>query len=109
MDKEGNKTGGRAAGTPNKTTGSLRTWVTEFLNENLDLIKKDFKKLEPKERVFLFEKLLKYSLPQLQATSVKTDLHKLLTDAKDSGVLTDDQLKKLAEMIVEQLKSNIDE
>ena len=40
-------------------------------------IKKDFELLEPKDRIVLFEKLLKYSLPTLQATTLSTNLDKL--------------------------------
>ena len=98
------KTGGRKAGTPNKTTANLRGWVKDFLTNNVEQIERDFKKLNPRDRVFLFEKLLKYTVPQLAATNVKTDLHKLLSEAKESGSLSEDNLKRLAELIVEQHK-----
>lgn len=101
-----NNKDGRPKGVPNKTTQSLRAWVNDFLNENLDTIKKDFKKLEPKDRVQLFEKLLKYSLPQLQAVSMKTDLQKFLSEAHINGQLSEDDLKRLSNLIVEQLKNN---
>ena len=65
-----NNKNGRAKGSQNKVTKDLRVWVTDFLNENLEQVQKDFKVLEPKERILFFEKLLKYSLPTLQATTI---------------------------------------
>ena len=66
---------GRPIGARGKN--NLREFITDFLEENTELIKKDFKLLEPKDRIVLFEKLLKYSLPTLQATTLSTNLDKL--------------------------------
>ncbi len=57
---------GRPAGRPNKLTGDLRGKIADFLAENWEQIKKDFAKLEPKERVQLYDKLLQYCVPRLQ-------------------------------------------
>ena len=66
---------GRPIGARGKN--NLREFITEFLEENTERIKKDFELLEPKDRIVLFEKLLKYSLPTLQATTLSTNLDKL--------------------------------
>lgn len=66
---------GRPMGAKGKN--NLREFITDFLEENTERIKKDFEILEPKDRIVLFEKLLKYSLPSLQATSLSTNLDKL--------------------------------
>jgi hypothetical protein len=66
---------GRPIGARGKN--NLRDFITEFLEENTERIKKDFELLEPKDRIVLFEKLLKYSLPTLQATTLSTNLDKL--------------------------------
>jgi hypothetical protein len=66
---------GRPMGARGKN--NLREFITEFLEENTERIKKDFELLEPKDRIVLFEKLLKYSLPTLQATTLSTNLDKL--------------------------------
>ncbi|WP_084489977.1 hypothetical protein [Niabella ginsenosidivorans] len=87
------KTGGRIAGTPNKVTGNLREWITAFIENNRGQIQQDWLALEPKDRIVLFERLLKYSLPQLQATSLTTNFEQL----------TDEQL----DIIIEQLKQQI--
>ena len=74
--ESGNITG-RPVGTISKSTNKLRDWITDFLEENRDRVKEDWLLLEPKDRIVLFEKLLKYSLPTLQATSLSTILDKL--------------------------------
>lgn len=81
---------GRPVGSTNKSTNKLREWITEFLDENKERIKEDWLLLEPKDRIMLFEKLLKYSLPTLQATTLttefesmtETDLDKIIRELK---------------------------
>jgi hypothetical protein len=70
---KGIKTGGRDLGTPNKITKQLRERISDFLNENWTQIENDFQKLEPKERVILFERLLQYTIPRLQSTELSMD------------------------------------
>ena len=91
MKGQTNNPNGRPKGIPNKVTTDLREWITNFLEDNREQIQQDWKGLEPKDRIVLFEKLLKYALPTLQATSLTTDFERL----------TDEQL----DMIIEQLKS----
>jgi hypothetical protein len=74
--ESGNVTG-RPVGTTNKNTNKLRDWITEFLEENKDRVREDWLLLEPKDRIVLFEKLLKYSLPTLQATTLSTDFESM--------------------------------
>ena len=87
-----NNPNGRKKGVPNKITMDLRQWINNFIDDNREQIQKDWKVLEPKDRIVLFEKLLKYSLPTLQATSLTTDFEKL----------TDEQL----DFIINQLKNS---
>lgn len=63
-------TGGRPKGSPNKATGDLREWINTFVEGNRDQLEKDWKKLSPKDRLILFEKLLKYVVPVLQSTTI---------------------------------------
>ena len=65
-----NNPNGRPIGIPNKKTQDLRKWINEFISINTIQIEKDWKTLDPKERIMLFEKLLKYSLPTLQAVGL---------------------------------------
>jgi hypothetical protein len=72
---------GRPVGTPNKSTSNLRDWITDFLEENKDKVREDWLLLEPKDRIVLFEKLLKYSLPTLQSTTLSTEFESM-TDSE---------------------------
>lgn len=94
MPQPKGKTGnpnGRPKGKPNKATTDLRQWIKNFLEENREQIQQDWKLLEPKDRITLFEKLLKYSVPVLQATSLTTDFDKLPDEQLDKII---DDLKK---------------
>ena len=57
------KTGGRKKVVPNKTTTGLREIITSFVSTNMETLQQDFDQLEPKERIILLEKFLKYALP----------------------------------------------
>ena len=62
---KGQKTGGRTKGTPNKTTKTVRTALVDFLqNYAIEDLQNDFDKLEPKDRILLFEKLTAYIIPK---------------------------------------------
>lgn len=75
--------GGRKPGAVNKATKTLREFISDFLNDNRETLSKDFKRLSPRDRLVLFEKLLQYAIPKKQSTAIS------LED------LTDDQLDKL--------------
>ena len=87
------KTGGRQAGTPNRNTKDLRQWVTAFIAANTEQIESDWQQLEPKERIQMFEKLLKYTLPQLQSVSNKIDFENMTDEQLDTII---SELKKSA-------------
>jgi len=85
--ESGNITG-RPVGTTNKSTNKRRDWITDFLEENKDRVKEDFLLLEPKDRIVLFEKLLKYSLPTLQATTLSTEFE-TMTDTDLDRIISE--------------------
>jgi hypothetical protein len=58
---------GRPRGVANKTTTDLRQWITSFLENNKEQLQSDWQTLEPRERILLFERYLKYTLPSLQS------------------------------------------
>jgi hypothetical protein len=64
--------GGRKPGRPNNATKTLREFIGSFLDKNRTTLQKDFESLDPKDRLIMFERLLKYSLPTLQSTTLET-------------------------------------
>lgn len=71
---KGNAGGGRPKGSKNRSTTELRSFINNFINNNLDLIQEDFENLDPKERVNAFIKLLEYSIPKLNRTELMTEI-----------------------------------
>lgn len=67
------KLGGRKAGTPNKSTAELREWVQKLVQSNMAQVKRDLKELEPKERLDVIERLMRYVLPRQQAIMAEVD------------------------------------
>ncbi len=80
----GKKTGGRVAGTPNKTSAVVRGAIAKMLDEyfNSETFKTDIAELEPKDRVAAMEKFAAYVAPKLQTTSldVVTEKPKTIED-----------------------------
>jgi hypothetical protein len=76
-----NNPNGRPKGIPNKITNDLRQWVGEFIDGQRDQIVSDWQALEPRERLQMFEKLMRFVLPTLQATTLQTDFERM-TDAE---------------------------
>lgn len=66
------KKGGRKKGTPNNATALGRDMITKVLSDyfNSGLLDSDFAALEPKDRLTIAEKLMQYTLPKMQATSI---------------------------------------
>lgn len=91
--QSGNPTG-KPPGAKNKIGIQLRETISNFLINNFDVIQKDFKKLQPKDRAKLYCDLLQYGLPRLQAISNEFQFEKL----------TDDQLTE----VIETLKQTIE-
>lgn len=73
MKGKTNNPNGRPKGTPNKITTDLRQSIQSFLNANWDSVQAEFDQLEAREKLSFIEKLLKYAVPALQATTIKTD------------------------------------
>ncbi|MCC8118548.1 MAG: hypothetical protein LIP09_07370 [Bacteroidales bacterium] len=69
--------GGRAKGTPNKATATLREWVGNLIDKNRRQVERDLKALEPKDRLAMIEKLLQYVMPKQQAVKAEVDLNNL--------------------------------
>jgi len=74
--KRTNNPKGRPPG-PNKITAELRERIKTFLDGNFETIEKDFKGLDPEKRVALFERYLKFCLPQLQTTEIDLNIESM--------------------------------
>ena len=78
--------GGRAAGTPNKVSGTLKEWLTSLIDKNRAQIEKDLQDLEPKERLQMMEKLMQYVIPKQAAQQVKLDFDNMTDEQLDSEI-----------------------
>ena len=86
--------GGRAKGTPNRITASVKDWIFQVIDKNRLQMEKDIEALEPKDRLQVLEKLMQYVIPKQQSVSANLDINKL----------SEEQLNTL----VEELTKDID-
>lgn len=68
----GIKTGGRTAGTVNKTTAEIREHYQKLVSDNLEQLDNDLKSLKPLERLKMVIELTKFIVPTLKATELTT-------------------------------------
>ena len=87
--------GGRAKGTPNKVSSTVKDWISQLIDDNRVQIEKDIKKLSPKDRLQMFEKLMQYVVPKQQSVRADIDLSKLSETQLD--------------LIVDELTKNIND
>lgn len=83
---------GRKKGTPNKITSSLREMISNFLDENFELMQTDFKEMDPQKRMKFYCDLLPYALPKLQTIEFQDNLDHLSDIQIDSII---EQIKKI--------------
>ena len=62
--------GGRAKGTRNKLTSSIKEWIEKMLDEERENYLEHLNKLESKEYVKAYNTLLGYIIPRQQAISI---------------------------------------
>lgn len=74
---------GKPLGAKNKVTTDMRQWLSNFIDSKRNQLEKDWKALEPRERIIMFEKMLRYTLPTLSATSLTTDFNKMSDENLD--------------------------
>ena len=86
--------GGRAKGTPNKTTSVMRYWLSKLVFKNRKQIEADLRALEPKDRIAVIERLMQYVLPKQQA--IKAEI----------GNLTEEEISNVAEQVLNQVYSD---
>jgi hypothetical protein len=90
---QGQKTGGRKAGTPNKATANIKARISRLIDERFDSINNDLNELEPKERVTVYLKFLEYVLPKQREQKI------------DLSLLTDNQIDDLLNRALFKLDS----
>ncbi len=78
-DKDGNKTGGRQKGTPNRPN-ELKTYLVNLVGENQDKLLGEIKKLKGKAYVDAMFALMEYVQPKLSRTEVKAEIKTDLID-----------------------------
>lgn len=67
----GTKTGGRQAGTPNKTTAELREKLKNILSAEIDNMPELLSRLDDKQKSELLLKLLPYVFPKVEAVPMQ--------------------------------------
>ncbi len=77
---QGQKTGGRVAGTPNRLTKELRTVLRDMIAAEMDALPKTLEGLTAKERLDVLIKLMPFCLPKVQAVKSDYDCPSLLLD-----------------------------
>lgn len=88
------KTGGRIAGTPNRTTAETKDLLQKIVGKELEKLGKIIEQLEPIERVSAISKLLPYLLPKQTESTLKGDKENPLVINN-----SEDREKRIAELI----------
>ena len=60
---------GRKKGTPNKVTSDMKERIKQFIDGEFDNVMADFKGLDAKDKILLFERFLAYVLPKQRETT----------------------------------------
>lgn len=89
-----NNPNGRPKGTPNKITADMRDWLSAVIDKNRKQMEKDLKRLEPKDRLQILEKMMQYVIPKQQAVSAEIDFNRLSDEQLDAVI---DKLTKSIE------------
>lgn len=71
--EKGTRPTGRQKGTPNKVTTMTKEVIARLLGEyqSSGLMMKDFKSLEPRDRLMVSEKMMQYVMPKIQAVQME--------------------------------------
>jgi hypothetical protein len=89
---KGAKTGGRAKGTPNRTTKELKELIHNIVEVQLDTIEEDLQDLDPKDRLNILLRLVEYVLPKQREQKI------------DFSNLSDAEIDELIDKISDESK-----
>ncbi len=64
------KTGGRKAGSLNKTTADIKARIMALINDKFDSIQEAMEQMEPKDQVGAYLKFMEYILPKQRETRI---------------------------------------
>jgi hypothetical protein len=78
-----NNKAGRKSGVPNKANRPLKENISNFLQSNWPVIEKEFKKLESRDKILFYEKLLSFVMPRLKAVDATLEVEKKLESLSD--------------------------
>jgi hypothetical protein len=93
MDLQGNKTGGRQKGTPNKATANLKNTIHGIVERQFETLESDLEELDGRDKINFVLKLIEYVLPKQRETKI------------DFNSLSDEEIDEL----INRLKNPDDE
>ena len=76
-DINGNKSGGRKKGTPNKIESKTKIFLKKLMEDQQDKIIKELKSLEGKAYLDVVGSLMEYSQPKLARTEVTAEVEQI--------------------------------
>jgi len=82
-----NNPAGRPVGSSNKVTTEIKTWIQALIDDNRGQLEADLKKLEPKERWQIIERLMQFVTPKMQAVESTMELDMLSEEHIDKIVV----------------------
>lgn len=84
---------GRPKGKANKTTGTIKEFIANVIDDNREQIKADIAGLEPKERLQFLERLMPYVVPKMESTKTEISFERM-SDG-DMNTLTSNLLNSI--------------
>lgn len=88
FEKGKSKTGGRAKGTPNHLTTSIRQKLLKLVDSSFEVIQVDLNSLPPQERINTFFRFLDYVIPKPKDMNI------------DLSNLSQEEIEQLIDIII---------